>query len=401
MSSLRTIRTAELPAPLMALHGPFRRAGSAVAILLATACTAGDEGADSGAQPDVPVHEGEIELEIGEIDGDDPYLFTSIGHVVSDEWGRVVVADMRTSEIRVFEPDGRFAFRFGGHGEGPGELDSPSYMEFGPDGALWVRENARFSVFTLDSDGAAFERIVRNPNPSSVGYIGPIAFDPDGRLIALGALSGEASGQVRFRVHDDGAVDTLQLAARERQSAGQTTVPFERGGFRGVAYLYEPFGPRWIHAHARSGAWAEAVTSEYAINYHSPDGAASLIEGPSAPGPPLGAEDREGARTRMAQDVERTGIGTHPFDIPDRKPPLAAMFFDRHERLWVEKTPDSGATMREADVYDEGALAARYRWPRRIRDYPRPWATDSLLYGVTVDSLGVQRVARVRFPASN
>ncbi len=77
------------------------------------------------------------------------------------------------------------------------------------------------------------------------------------------------------------------------------------------------------------------------------------------------------------------------------------MFFGRHDRLWIEKTPASGATMREADVYDGTTLTAKYRWPRRIQDYPAPWATESLLYGVTADSLGVQRVARVRFAPSS
>lgn len=374
------------------------RATTVAAILLAAGCGGGDDSADSGVQPDVPVYEGAIDLEIGEFEGDDPYLFTYIGHVVSDEQGRIIVADTRTSEIRVFEPDGRFAFRFGGPGEGPGELTDPSSLEFGPDGGLWVRESTRFSVFSLDSAGAEYQRVVRSPNVGVVGVIGPFTFDPDGQLIAVGSLfDGQASREVRLRLDADGRVDTLHLAPAERQAAGQTTVPVERGPFRGVSYLHQPFGPTWVHAHARGGSWAEAVTTEYAINYHAQDGTVSLIEGPSFPGPPLSEDDREWAQTRMDREVDRAGIAEHPFGIPERKPPLAGMFFDRNDRLWVERTPAHGATMREADVYDGTTLMARYRWPRRIQDYPRPWATESLLYGVTVDSLGVQRVARVRF----
>ena len=371
-----------------------------VTVLVITAACV-DEG-NVVSEPDVPTYEGEIDLEIGELEGDDPYLFTYIGHVLSDEGERIVVADMRTSEIRVFESDGRFAFRFGGHGEGPGELTDPSFLEFGPEGELWVRESTRFSVFSLDSAGAEYQRGVRSPNVGVVGVIGPFTFDPDGQLIAVGALfDGQANREVRLRLNADGRVDTLHLAAAERQSAGQATVPVERGPFRGVSYLHQPFGPRWVHAHARGGSWVEAVTSEYSINHHAPDGTTSVIEGPSFPGPPLSTADREWAQTRMEREVDRAGIAEHPFGIPERKPPLADMFFDRHDRLWVEKTPASGATMREADVYDGTTLAARYRWPRRIQDYPTPWATESLLYGVTVDSLGVQRVARVRFGQAN
>ena len=77
------------------------------------------------------------------------------------------------------------------------------------------------------------------------------------------------------------------------------------------------------------------------------------------------------------------------------------MFFDQAGRLWVQKMAADGAAMREADVYEGTTLAARYRWPRRIRNWPVPRVLDSTLYGVTADSLGVQRVARVRFRAVN
>ena len=56
--------------------------------------------------------------------------------------------------------------------------------------------------------------------------------------------------------------------------------------------------------------------------------------------------------------------------------------------------------MREADVYEGTTLTARYRWPRRIMEFPTPRAAESVLYGVTADSLGVQRVVRVRFSQS-
>ncbi len=61
------------------------------------------------------------------------------------------------------------------------------------------------------------------------------------------------------------------------------------------------------------------------------------------------------------------------------------------------KTAAGGAEMTEADVYQDGVLVARYRWPGRVRAGALPWVTESALYGTTTDSLGVQRAARVRF----
>ncbi len=376
---------------------PFRPTVAAAFCLAVTACSEG--GVSDAAPPEVPTYEGTIDIEIGEVAGDDPYLFSYIQHVAADERGRVLVADQQSTEIRVFEPDGVFAFHFGGPGEGPGEFGDLCCMEFGPDGRLWVRESARYSAFVLGPTGAEYERMIRTLHPGHVGLMAQFTFDMAGDLVSVGPVRGtdDASLFARLRVRSDGTVDTVVMADAERQSASQATVPFTRGPYSGLMYLHQPFGPQWVHAHANGGAWAEAVTSDYAIRYHDSDGAVSVIEGPVLEGPPLSADDRAWAQTRLDRERDRAGIDEHPFEIPDRKPPLADMFFDRAGRLWVVKTVASGARVREADVWDGTTLVGRYRWPSRIREYPTPWATESELYGVTADSLGVQRAARVRF----
>ena len=370
----------------------------ALAAFLAQTGSACSDAPDPAAPPDVPTFEGSIDLEIGEIDGDDPYLFTNIGSIVEDDRGRVVVADIRTSEIRVFEPDGRFAFRFGGPGEGPGELTEPCCLEFDPDGELWVRESTRYSAFRLDSASAEYEGGLGSPNPAVVA-MGPFTFGPDGQLVDIGPVFGGEDGSVQARFHTraGGSVDTVILAEPERQHISQATVPRMFGNFQGIVYLNQPYGPMWVHAHAPGGAWAEAITSEYSINYHDPDGTVSLIEGPLFQGPALSPEERTSAQTQIDRELQRADIADHPFEIPDHKPPLGGMFFDRGGRLWIEKSTAAGEETREADVYDETTLVARYRWPRRVSKTFTTWATESVLYGMTRDSLGVQRVARVRF----
>lgn len=375
---------------------PFRPTIAAMILLGPIACSEAD---DPGVPQEAPTYVGTIELEIGRMDGEDPYLFSDIGDVVVDDGGRVIVADRRTSEIRVFEPNGDFAFLFGGPGEGPGEMTDPNGLQFGPDGELWVRESVRYSVFRLDSEGAEFLRVLRSLNPNHYGVIDPFTFDADGQLVAVGPVrdADDVSLEARLRLRHDGVVDTVVMADADRQRAGQRTERFAREGIRGVTYLHAPFGPRWIRAHANGGTWAEAVSTEYSINYHHPDGTVSVIEGPALQGPEPSPDERAGAERQMERERERAGLRAHPFSIPDHKAPLARMFFDRDGRLWVEKTGEDGAETREADVYEGTTLAARYRWPRRIRYWPTPEIVDSVLYGVTADSLGVQRVARVRF----
>ena len=376
---------------------PFRPAVAAALFLTAAACSEGEE--SEVALPEVPTFEGTIDLEIGDIGGEDPYLFSYILHVAADERGRVFVADRQSTEIRVFEPNGDFAFHFGRLGEGPGEFGDLCCMEFGPDGELWVRESARYSAFVIGAAGAEYQRMLRTPHPGHIGLMAPFIFDAEGDLVSVGPVRGgdDPSVFARLRVLADGGVDTVVMADAERQSVSQATVPYTRGEYSGLMYLHQPFGPRWIHAHANGGTWAEAVTSDYSINLHHPDGTVSVIEGPALLGPPLNDDERDWAQGRMDRETDRAGIDNHPFSIPDRKPPLDDMFFDRAGRLWVVKTAARGATVREADVWDGTTLVGHYRWPGRIWRYPAPWATESELYGVTADSLDVQRAARVRF----
>ena len=54
------------------------------AAFLAQTGNACSDAPDPTASPEVPIFEGSIDLEIGEIDGDDPYLFTRIESIVED-----------------------------------------------------------------------------------------------------------------------------------------------------------------------------------------------------------------------------------------------------------------------------------------------------------------------------
>ena len=344
--------------------------------------------------PEVPVHEGSIDLEVGEIEGEDPYLFTTIGSVVEDDRGRLIVADYQTHEVRVFAPDGRFAFRFGGQGEGPGELTNPCCMTFGPDGLLWVRESVRYSAFRLDEDGAEYIRGLRSVN-AAFNLIAPVTFDAEGRLVDVGMPAGDTR-LTRFHLGPGSAVDTVPMATAEEQATGFSPVDVMLGDQAATFFVYQPFGPLWLNGQGPGGWWATAVSSAYAVTLHHPDGSTSLIQAPLE-GPELTPDERRWAQARIDQEKERFDLRQHPFGIPDRKPVLAELFFDRTGRLWVEKTGVDGQEMREADVYDGGTLVARYRWPRRVSNLGSPWAGETKLLGTTRDSLDVWRAARVRF----
>ena len=269
-------------------HAAALLVGSAdrVALLLALYMAAGcSEGGIERSPGDVPTFQGTIDVEFGEIDGDDPYLFTRIESIVEDAGGRLTVADLQSHQVRIFGSEGTLLFRFGGQGEGLGELTQPCCLGFGPDSALWVRESVRYSVFRLDAASAEYDRGVRIAHVG-VGMVAPITFDAVGRLVDIGPLMTE-DGNVTARLHHGpgGAVDTVMMSDPERQATGSATVERMFGETPATFFVHQPFGPRWIHAHGPGGAWAEAVTSEYSVTLHHADGTVSRIEGATASRP--------------------------------------------------------------------------------------------------------------------
>ncbi|MDE2677233.1 MAG: hypothetical protein OXI76_04925 [Gemmatimonadota bacterium] len=365
---------------------------------MATACR-GTETGDEGTV-EVPAFVGTIDLEIGQIDGDEPLVFGRIGSVVQDPERRLVVADRDAHELRVFDSDGRFAYRFGGAGDGPGELNSPCCLGFAPDGALWVREYIGFSYFRLGTTGATFEGEVRSSH-SDGGLAVPVTFDAMGRLVDVASLPLSGGGSAEARLHmdmDSGlSVDTVWVTTPEEYEPVRAEVRRTIGTATLTMYVDQPFGPALLREHGPGGSWAKAISSEYLVTIHRPDNTVMEILGPPGPGPFLSDREQALAHDEIERDLRRIDGNNHPFDIPERKPPLRDLFFDQAGRLWVERTVADGAEMREADVYAAGVLVARYKWPARVNPGIAPWITESVLVGTTRDELGVQRVARVRF----
>ena len=66
--------------------------------------------------------------------------------------GMIAVADRDNHRIQVFNPDGTFAFAFGGPGTAPGKLNSPQSVAYSPDGNIVVADtgNRRIQVFGPD-----------------------------------------------------------------------------------------------------------------------------------------------------------------------------------------------------------------------------------------------------------
>lgn len=105
------------------------------------------------------------------------------------------------------------------------------------------------------------------------------------------------------------------------------------------------------------------------------------------------------AQERLESDARRAGIAVRqlPYGVPDRKPPLQAIFFDEEGTLWVELSRADGEP-RAAELWNgEGELIRRVQWPGDIAIATPGWVGSNSALGIRRDSLGVEHVVRLSF----
>ena len=130
---------------------------------------------------------------IGTTEGDPAYELFRVGDAMRLVDGRIVVANMGSGELRVFDSDGVHLESWGGQGDGPGEFGAmaPGGLEPWPGDSLMAREpfQRRLSIFSIRG---TFGRAFRLQGDYA-SVVGPL---PDGRILAqtLTSYSGGTPG---------------------------------------------------------------------------------------------------------------------------------------------------------------------------------------------------------------
>lgn len=374
-------------------------------LLVVPAC---EPGAGAASSSDAPVRTGEVDLVLGVLDGPSELVFGRISGVARDSAGRLFVADGQAANIRVFAREGDFTFTIGRRGSGPGEFLDPCCLTFDAAGHLWVRDNgnARYQEVLVQGDGARATSTLRFSHGDANRWA-PVTFDQEGRLVDIGYRAGTSGNASLGRMHLDSAGSVAEITEIPQPSAediGQYSVTRSTSFGRVKSYVYQPFGPAHLVAHGPGGQWADALSSEYSIRWRLPDGTERVLEQAGEVGPELTLEERDRAAEAIERDIERLELSRAelPYRIPDRKPPLRGLTFDRLGRLWVERSTTGNATERRADVYSpDGTLVERRAWPAHVSLNAFSWIEDDVALGSSRDSLGVGRVVRLRFSDLN
>lgn len=342
------------------------------------------------------------ELAIGEMDGEDPYVFGSVASLDVDSEGRIYALDRQAQEVRVFSPQGEFLFTMGGPGEGPGEFLQPNHIQIADGGDLLVRDGRwRFSRFSKDGD-----LIDTWPILSGYGTSRPFFLQPDGSVLNPSV----PRGLVRYE-RDGTPVDTLDLP-----SADFDPNYLEVTNSNSHAYYSRPFSPSAQWTMTRGGEVLFGITGAYRIERWEPGGGAFRIERMVDPVPVDPAE-----RSRAKETTTESLRGTNPSwnwygpDVPTVKPPWINLLAGTDGSIWVirsmearevdnpqwdARAPDEGHPTRwvspqVADVFDaEGRYMGPINLPDDFSFYPPPLVSIDRVWAQAFHEMGYPQVVR-------
>lgn len=296
--------------------------------------------------PDQAIWTGEDEwvlrerFRIGSLEGDGADVFGQIYDVEFGPGGDLYVLDVQADEVRVFGPDGTHVRTFGRTGKGPGELNRPAGMTFGPNGNLWVmnRGNARYTAFD-PSSGA----LIQEPRRLASFFVipWPGLFDHQGRLIDVGlSRVGDRGGDPALLRLDSAFVPTDTLLMPRPDERNQ--IAFRRGELM-VMSTPDPFTPQPTWSPRPAGGIVVGEGAVYRLHRIGFDLDTTLtIEVLREPVPVTPAE-RDSALAKFRELAQEVGAKPERDPrIPRTKPAHGTLFVDDEDRIWVRRTAEAG-----------------------------------------------------------
>lgn len=308
-------------------------------------------------------------VQIGEVDGDDAFLFTGIMDAKSIGEDLLAVVDYRAQEIRLFGIDGRFVRSVGGRGQGPGEFAGAPLITFVPPDTIiaWDPGNKRMSWFTTEGLLAKEFSFLATPAAAAL----PMAMVPDawqlladGTLITTGLDLTRRTPTVQYRnVQIIGPSGQSVVEVGKFPIGERVPVPLPQSEGRGTRSISNPFAPS-SPAAARGAPATVFVggTASWEVKAYGPDGELREIIRAAIPRLPVSRALVRQERDRLKDMAEPLGVDLsileRTFDgigFPDSTAAVSQVLADGTGQLWIARwRTRPGATPPTFDVIDSG-----------------------------------------------
>jgi hypothetical protein len=339
-------------------------------------------------------------LAVGTVaDTSEEYLLSDVRSVVLDS-SHIALGDHATGEVRLYTLGGAYEFTLKPI-EPEEKFRDLCCLMFDSEHRLWVqdRRTRRATIFTLARGGPSSVRSIEMPLIPN-GLQSHIWRDADGHLMYLSDQSVGAARHIQTVIAFVDTIGQLVRADTLLHSPGQglNSVTALTADGRGSTVVTQPFGPTSLLALGPGGVSVKANSSSYDIVWSDSGGHVVRRIRRNIDSPIVSARERRSASRDLAQIRDRLRLPDTAlaFRIPDAKPPLLGLGFDRDGRLWVERSvAEHGAHL--ADVYDSaGRFVGTFEWPAGVR-IDISTATGNTALGVTSKVLGFERIVWLAF----
>lgn len=299
-------------------------------------------------------------VSIGQLDGEEPYLFERVFGATMLTDGRIVIGDDGPKELRVFDRGGVHLATWGGQGEGPGE--------FGP-GQLW-------GMATLPGDSILVWEYL---------YPELTVFGPDGEFARRFIPERSRWDYWDRRSHLwplDVTRNGLILAGQDDVHADPADVEVwdAGGGLRGSLGAHPGREPVMFGRSVRRRAWGDlfivSSNRRYELRAFARDGSlARIVRMDHALRVPTDAHVEAQIHERVSRIVEtvderaRRRKELRAMPVAEHLPAFAAVRDDRLDHLWVYEYEAPGEEMPGTifTVFDpEGRVLGFFELPERM-----------------------------------
>jgi hypothetical protein len=292
--------------------------------------------------------------------------------------GGVAILDPLLPGVRFFSPDGQPRHTVGRLGSGPGEFQSPLWMDRCSGDSLFVRDGTRMTV--LSADGR-FGRSFTLPGvPSALmacGAGGMVA------VVQLPRMQGASptNGERRF----EGALWLVDAQGDTVRSLGVVSLgePVPLGRLTRLAMVAHR-----LYIGTADSAWVEALDLR---------GGRSAIALGSVQPRPASIRHREAAIDRMLagwrgprQDARRY---LEQYPVPDHLPVYTELLTDPSGSLWVVLSAPGDSSTSILEIDSDGDIVSRRVLPRDLRIFD---VGRDFVLGAYEDALGKEIVTLYR-----
>lgn len=359
------------------------------------------------------------DLDIGTVEGEPAYQFSTIAGIDVNDAGEVLVLDQQAAQVRIFDAAGKHLRSVGRPGGGPGELMAGQTLiglRAGRGDTVYVGDLGRFRIVALAGDG---KEVGSYPIPITEGI--PVALRPAPggkvalqlRRMALPGVTDSTTKPADFIIVRDLTAGTADTVA-QLDIGG--TLGFEGGKMQTRIFASEPM---W--AILDDGRVVIGRNDRYRLEVFTPDGRLErVIQRPVEPvavTPEVQAAYKKTMRALVGKQLAAQGAANsqaalayveqmfRDMQFAESFPVYASFMGGPDNTVWVQRFP-TGALLAggedldlqnlaapDWDVFDaQGRLLGMITLPDRFNGMR---VVGKSIYGVQRDELDVQHVVRL------